>query len=163
MSNRKTIQINPDLFSISPKKRGRPSTPKNNSDKNMPSLRPNSLKKKLIQRVKEHKLKENTQTNKTSVSIEQSQNKGNNYMEEFNDSIQYLTQLSNQKKQMSQKTTTPKQMTLKHYSSEHIDPQHVHIDLPDNLQTVPPIPHIPENELSMKLSPPIKNENIPYG
>ena len=64
---------------------------------------------------------------------------------------------------MSHKKNTLKQSTLKNHYSEHIEPQHVHLDLPDNLQTVPPIPHIPENEPSMKLSPPLKNENIPYG
>lgn len=163
MSNRKTIQINPDLFSISPKKRGRPSTPKNNSEKKTPSIRPNSLKKKLIQRVKEHKLKENTQANKTSVNIEQNKHGGNSYMNEFNDSIQYLNQLSTQKNQLLNKKSTPKQSTLKNYYSEQIDSQSVHLDLPNDLQTVPPIPHIPENEPSIKLSQPMKNESIPYG
>ena len=163
MSNRKTIQINPDLFSFSPKKRGRPPSPKNNGEKKTPALRPSSLKKKLIQRVKEHKLKENTKANKTSANIEQKQNGGNKYMEEFNDSIQYLNQLSSQRTQMSHKNNTPKQSTLKNHYSEHIEPQHVHLDLPENLQTVPPIPHIPENEPSIKLSPPVRNENIPYG
>ena len=46
MSTKKTIQINPDLFSMSPKKRGRQSTPNIKTPKKQPPIRPNSLKKK---------------------------------------------------------------------------------------------------------------------
>ena len=63
MSNKKTIQINPDLFSISPKKRGRQSTPNVNSTKKQEKIRPNSLKRKLDILVEEEKKKKSDNLN----------------------------------------------------------------------------------------------------
>jgi len=164
MSNRKTIQINPELFSMSPKKKGRPLTPKNKGGKKTPMLRPNSLKKKLIQRVKEHKLKEGPYNTTGMTSIHTpSINEGDNYIEEFSDSIQYLSQLSNQSKEASKRVRS-KSTTLKNYDSSAFTTPHVEVDLPEELRTVPPVPYIPENEPAIQLSAPsTRPGDVPYG
>ena len=56
MSARKTIQINPDFFSLNKKKKSR----KAKTPKIKPAFKPNNIKKKLLAKIKEHqKSKEN--------------------------------------------------------------------------------------------------------
>lgn len=163
MSNRKTIQINPDLFSISPRKKGnKSSTPKNLTPKAAPALRPNSLKKKLIQRVKEHKLKE-TKINQASIIKPPESFHNNNYSEEFQDSINYLSGLSSQSKNNKTKSRVANN-TLKNYNRNEINTSSIHFDLPQDLKPVPPIPHVPENEPPIRLSTPMPGySTVPYG
>lgn len=164
MSTKKTIQINPDLFSMSTKKRGRPSTPKVTTPKKQAPIRPNSLKKKLIQRVKEHKLKE-TKEQEISKRVAQdimTPDKENKYMEEFNDSISYLNQLSNQNKHLLKQKR--KSFTLKNPTSSKAVSPNLILDTPVEISTVPPIPQIPENEPSIKLNTPQQSrQSVPYG
>lgn len=167
MSNKKTIQINPDLFSISPKKRGRQSTPKVHTQKKQDKIRPNSLKKKLIQRVKEHKLKETKEQELTKKKAQEiiSKETDSKYAEEFNDSINYLNQLSNQKKDLlKQKRKT---FTLKNPTNIQFPDKSLQLDFHDNLVEVPPIPNIPENEPVINLNLPeqskIDHSSVPYG
>ncbi len=167
MSTKKTIQINPDLFSMSPKKRGRSSTPKVNTPKKRAPIRPNSLKKKLIQRVKEHKLKETKEQELSKRVAEEimTPDKENKYMEEFNDSISYLNQLSNQNKHLLKQKR--KSFTLKNPSSSKTPPPNLILDTPVEISTIPPIPQIPENEPSIKLNAAQQNDfsqpSVPYG
>ena len=167
MSNKKTIQINPDLFSISPKKRGRQSTPNVNATKKQEKIRPNSLKRKLIQRVKEHKLKE-TKDQEINQKMAQeiiSKEKDSKYAEEFNDSINYLNQLSNQKKDLLKQKR--KSFTLKNPISAQQPDKSLKFDFQDDLSEVPPIPNIPENEAFISLNPPVQSKiqqtSVPYG
>ena len=164
MSTKKTIQINPDLFSMSPKKRGRQSTPNIKTPKKQPPIRPNSLKKKLIQRVKEHKLKE-TREQEISKRVAQeimTPDKENKYMEEFNDSISYLNQLSNQNKHLLKQKR--KSFTLKNSAASDVPPPNLILDTPLEISSIPPIPQIPENELPIKLNTPQQSQqSVPYG
>lgn len=168
MSNRKTIQINPDLFSLTgSKKKGRPSTSKSKPTITQRSVRPNSLKKKLIQRVKEHKLKEtNVDKNNHNSNVSNNSNEVD-YKTEFEDSIHYLSQLSTNHNK-NQHVNKRKQQTRKHYNSnqsQDIEP-YVQLELPDDLQVVPPIPTVPENEHPIKLtnhSVNTDNNQVPYG
>lgn len=163
MSNRKTIQINPDLFSISPRKKGnKSSTPKNLTPKAAPAMRPNSLKKKLIQRVKEHKLKETKINQAPNIKPPESFN-NNSYTEEFQDSINYLSGLSSQSKTPTNKSRSGN-TTLKHYNTEQRNQNSINFNLPPDLKPVPPIPHVPENEPPFRLSTPNTGApSIPYG
>ena len=119
---KKIIQINPELFNQSIKKE---------KVKPKPMISPNIIKNKFLKRIKEHKLKE----------IERSQIKGQNnendantskYSDEFNDSIEYLQNISNQQKMkpanISKQREKLENKTLKHYSTP------VNIDLPDDLK-----------------------------
>ena len=130
---KKTIQINPDLFKINSNK-----TKKNREKKSIipsmkPLISPNILKNKLLNRIKEHKRKENeslgsmkhskveekTNNNTNNININSNSNtfqeeeEQNNYTNEFNDSIEYLQTLSKQKKIDNEKELYEKKMLKK--------------------------------------------------
>ena len=87
---KKTIQINPELFSLGSNK-----TRKNreNKDKSLkPFISPNILKNKLLKRIKEHKRKENESLGskvEEKVNSNSLHEEKKNYTDEFNDSIEY--------------------------------------------------------------------------
>lgn len=86
---KKTIKINPELFNIGDKTR------KNREKKSRPSIpvviKPNSLKKELLNRIKEHRTKETDGSSKPSFN------------DEFHDSINYLSSLSKKHKEDSER------------------------------------------------------------
>jgi len=86
---KKTIKINPELFNIGDKTR------KNREKKTRPSIpaviKPNSLKKELLNRIKEHRTKETDSGSKSS------------FTDEFHDSINYLSSLSKKHKEDSER------------------------------------------------------------
>lgn len=104
MSN-KTISINPSLFSIGglKTKKNRGKKPKSTI---VPLISPNVLKKKLLNRIREHKNTEITnlnnktpdnQNNKIQVDNDTKENE-ENFSDEFHNSINYLQTLTAQKK-----------------------------------------------------------------
>jgi hypothetical protein len=154
MSN-KTISINPSLFTIGSKTKK--NKEKKEKPKNVPLISPNVLKNKLLKRIKEHKQKEtkNTEKNTSNANIISSQNKINSetnnlesYSDEFNDSINYLQTLSQQKKINEEKMNYEKRKqklkedlerkTVKNYKemNELSVNQNVQIDLPEELQQI---------------------------
>jgi hypothetical protein len=152
---KKTIQINPELFSLGSNK-----TRKNRENKEKtlkPFISPNILKNKLLKRIKEHKRKENDlleKENKTKIDPASANNHFkqddsfydiNKYTDEFNDSIQYLQTISKQKKIDNEKEIYEKKLqkrreelqnkTLRNtqsYDSSSIP--YVNIDLPEDLR-----------------------------
>ena len=103
---KKTIKINPELFNIGEKTR------KNREKKTRPSIplvvKPNSLKKELLNRIKEHRIKETEPNAKPSFS------------DEFHDSINYLSSLSKKHKEDSEREKKREAIasrTVKNYQS----------------------------------------------
>jgi hypothetical protein len=195
MSNtiKKTIQINPELFTISSNK-----TRKNREKKEKPLkplISPNVLKNKLLKRIKEHKRKETEllegNHDKSKVeSHDNMKNRGeeknsslydiNQYTDEFNDSIQYLQTISKQKKINNEKELYEKKMqkrkdelqnrTLKNPHSYGFDSSSpfVNIDLPEDLKE--PLLSITTEQLSIPGNGgnhvtlhPMVQDDIPYG
>ena len=104
MSTKKTITINPDLFNY-----GSKSKTKKNKEKKLPVIpsliSPNILKNKLLERIKNHKIRETEGLENNKTKLAESNNTPNlkpvenlTFTDEFNDSISYLKSLSNQKK-----------------------------------------------------------------
>lgn len=95
MSTKKTIQINPELFKMSGNK-----TKKVREKKELviaPIVSPNNLKNKLLKRIKEHKNSEIA--NKPKVSSNSiNQGATSNYSDEFHGALNYLSDLSKNKK-----------------------------------------------------------------
>jgi hypothetical protein len=127
MSTKKTIQINPELFKLPGNK-----TKKNKEKKELtlnPIITPNSLKNKLLNRIKEHKNKEiNAKTKSKSTDVS---NDGNKYSDEFHGALNYLSDLTKKQKVNEVKQRMLNARTIKNYQS--ISPNL------SNLTTSPPI------------------------
>lgn len=177
MSERKTIKINPEIFGM-----GNNKTKKVKEKKPLPSMKPlitpNTLKNKLLKRIKEHKENEN------NVKTTDSNNKTpeEKYSDEFFDLMNYLSNLSKQKKLNDEKENYEKKIqrkreelqrkTVKNYNSlgttQMTGVPLVQLDLPDelkepvhtpisfNIQTQP----YPQEALNLKYK--VDNE-VPYG
>ena len=120
MATKKTIDINPDLFSTGSFSKTRKNKEKKAKITQVPLISPNKLRDKLLKRIKEHKSKEAD----TEIEIEpknqfklQINSQGINatntdivdkYSNEFNDSIEYLQTLSKQKKEQQAKVLQEK-------------------------------------------------------
>ena len=153
-SIKKTIQINPALFTVSKTRKNHHSGSKssNGEKKIAPLISPNHLKNQLLRRIKEHKNKENemkkepksssfTTSSESNYSKPTTQDIGA-YTDEFEESLNYLKSLSNRKEEMQKKT-------LKNYSSllsssssnskkNYILPN-VDLELPESLQEITPV------------------------
>jgi len=169
-SLKKTIKINPELFNLSGGNKTR-----NNREKKQiktPLINPNSIKKKLLSRIKEHK---NSENNTNNTNNENKTNKGNTedigaFTDEFMDSINYLTTLSKEKKE-----TENNQHRMNHYANKTVKNHsiyanasmmpYVELELPEELRENPLVPVL-LNKASDE--PPIKiksavQEDVPYG
>ena len=176
--SKKTIKINPELFQISSEK-----TKKVRSKKNRPVLpalvNPNSIKKQLLNKIKEHKTQEKE---KSEVDKKNKSNKEDSslFSDEFRDSIEYLSSLSKKQKEapVSSFTHTPSplQKTLKNltsyseYANQYNSMPHVELELPEELF----IPSSNSSEIKLNTTPPVSPPHttsvnvdhsnlIPYG
>jgi hypothetical protein len=103
MSSKKTIKINPELFNFS----GGAKTQKNRDRKQKQVkaqlVNPNAIKKQLLSRIKEHKNNENAAANKPSAIATDKNKKPEDigsFTDEFMDSINYLSSLSKERKEL---------------------------------------------------------------
>jgi hypothetical protein len=176
----KTLNVNSEYFSLGSKKqtkKNRSSTPKMDLK---PIISTNSLKHKLLNRIKEHKNKEIKSLDKEVKDIKE--NKGvktssstsnvnsditNSARDEFEESLNYLKELSeSRKKNMSDKTTrggtgnniTRKNINDTYTSSSSTEAPFVELDLPDSLKepvVKTPTPIIEQKKLSFQPQPQI--------
>ena len=163
MSNqKKTIQINPELFRLSGNK-----TKKNREKKEIPTpiISPNNLKNKLLNRIKEHKNRE--VKDKESFLKNNNHNISNNieYTNEFNGALDYLSELSKKHKKENSKVNYNQHNNHNHtlkshnYEYQSLSYPNVKLDLPPELE--PTFPSY-SNMNSMKLNYRVDNE-IPHG
>ena len=138
MSTKKTIQINPELFKLPGNK-----TKKNKEKKELtlnPIITPNSLKNKLLNRIKEHKNKEINTKNKSKST--DNANDDNKYSDEFHGALNYLSDLTKKQKVNEVKQRMLNARTIKNYQSISsnsptaipIATSSISLDLPPELQ-----------------------------
>lgn len=187
--SRKTIDINPALFTVGGNKT-RKSRDKKDNLINRPLISPNILKNKLLKRIKDYKNKEthHLENNKKTLSEPNANEKEKrengiqgidkdtiSYTDEFNDSIRYLQTLSKQKKIEEEKARYEnnkqkrrdelERNTVKNYSSLNYSPSYnspfVNIDLPEELKEsfVSVSPSRPDNPMTLH----IQHDHVPYG
>jgi hypothetical protein len=165
---KKTIKINPELFNIADKTR------KNREKKSRPSVpvvvKPNSLKKELLNRIKEHRTKETEPTGKPSFS------------DEFHDSINYLSSLSKKHKEDSEREKKREAIanrTVKNYQSYNATPSQavqlyqqpqyvapmpmVNLELPEELQETYTPALIEPATAPIKINTYTPSADVPYG
>ena len=158
----KKIDINPALFFPA-------GTKKNTSAGKKPkithNITPNAIKTKLLERIKAHKKKE--------LQPVPQEAKSDVYTNEFNDSMAYLSSISKHKKELDKKALNPAPVvtankTMKNYHPVSLSP-HVELELPEELQELPPVMHI-STDPPIKLHEPaisssgyVIDNNVPYG
>ena len=132
-STKKTIKINPELFKMTPSKNtgNRAKTSKNRGG-SQSIVKPNKIKRKLLERIKEHSRANNVGNNNVTSEVH-AQEGANKYAEEFYESMNYLSNLANETNASSPYKHPPKQ-TRKRPPSISSDNMHVNIELPDDLK-----------------------------
>jgi hypothetical protein len=155
---KKTIQINPELFKIPNNKTKRKKNITTTSTPIKPIISTKNLKKKLLNRIKEHKNKEIKEqiNNSKNRNVDDNDNDDDDD-DEFSNAINYLTGLS-KKQQINNHNKTLKHQH--HSSNTYISSiPHVELELPDELQE----PIITSKEVEpMKIHYKPDND-IPYG
>ena len=174
LNTKKTIKINPEIFKFGGKNK-KEKTMKNNFTIPLVSpniVSPNILKNKLLKRVQDKKSKELAAIKNTPI---ENQNTTDKYNNEFNDSIQYLQVLSNEKKKKDENMKREEfkrdlmKKTIRNKQPNLIDNNlHINLELPDELKEDYYPTHIQKqhnvltSQIPIHLSYNIDN-NIPYG
>jgi hypothetical protein len=192
MSNSKTIKINTEYFDNIGSKTKKNRDKKERSLIQKPIINPNSLKKQLLNRIKEHKNREKSDNEKDKAN-ENSRSSSNKDLEkkskngsknsnsldvditdEFYDSINYLNSLSKKHKEDSDKKKYEKVIekkreeiankTLKNYNSMYggTSSPYVETELPEELQESFIKKEILNAEPSIKLNYKI-DDSVAYG
>jgi hypothetical protein len=158
-SLKKTIQINPELFKIPGKNKTKNN--RENSKKQEKPITPNLLKKQLLERIKNHKQKQEINVIEEQPSISKEED------DEFILSMNFLSSLSDQEKKIPTQTTFI-----------DIPDQPVNIDLPIDLinldnnfsSVIQPIKKEIKEEILEEVNFPIPQQNsytktpdVPYG
>lgn len=166
MLNKKTIQINPELFKISGGK-----SRKNREKKELTlnsNVTPNNLKNKLLKRIKEHKTSgvvNNTNIKPKPVSNKQikqnnssnTNDTSSNYSDEFYGALNYLSDLSKQKKVNEAKQRSLNTSTLKNHRPPSLD---ISLELPPELQETKTF--VPQSNEVYNINYKV-TDDVPYG
>ena len=106
MSSKKMIQINPNFLSLSKKNKTSKSHQKKKKRKDLRmSIKPNNIKKKLIQKIKEHQ-KDSLERRKIGKINQEDANDEENkksFTKDFNDQLSYLEEIIKKKKEKRMK------------------------------------------------------------
>jgi len=176
MSDKKTIQINPELFKMSGNK-----TRKSKPTKEIPKpvVSPSTLRHKLLNRIKEHKTNELKESIKVNTDVLTKEDNSGYDKEEFDNAIEYMTELSRKQKAQSEKSKYDERMrkkrediqnrTLKTYSYADFGGSgiNVSLDLPPELQEPTPVNSsqftpLSNTESAVKINYNI-DKDVPYG
>ena len=106
--SKKVISINPDFFKLTS---GRKKQRKQKKQKPLFNIKPNNIRQKLIEKVKQHKMSQKQEQKQQQNNPETF----NELVDNFNESINYLQQLSNKHKHKKQLRKHKK--TLKRYNT----------------------------------------------
>ena len=146
MSN-KTISINPSLFNVG-RSRTKKYRKKSVKPQTIPIISPNVLKNKFLKRIKEHKQREtqdleNNKRKLPAVNVEPKPVQNVEFSDEFNDSLNYLQELTKSKqaeKEKLERQRRKEELERRTVRNYHVIPEtnpNVNIDLPDDLQITP--------------------------
>jgi hypothetical protein len=152
MDSKKTIQINPNLFTLNEKGGGKTRKKKERKRKPILPVKPNTLRKKLLGRIKDFQKQENeTHIQENEVCVQESKKissvntllgESKEFAEEFDKSLNFLQELSKKRKnekydksQKKQKKRRAKQnQTLKRNIPNQNNVSSISLNLPSELQ-----------------------------
>ena len=158
-SKTKTIKINPADFQMSKKGNAKKTSKKRDGGD---VIKPNKIKKKLLERIKQH----SRNTNKlTTGGGEEKEEPTPSYKDEFYDSIGYLSKLAEESQITSPYNKKPMGKTIKKRETQ--PPPHIQVDLnlPEGLKehSPPDANSIPSSASSISLNHPVQRTSPPYG
>ena len=110
MSDKKTIQFNPAFMTSSSTNKTRKKK-KEKKEKPKPVIKPNKLKKDLLEKIKKHQ--QNERIKKTPDNDGNTENNDKGFHNDFVNSLDYLNNLSNKKKKKVKKGKSTQNKTLK--------------------------------------------------
>lgn len=146
MSSRKTITINPELFSMTKSKKKDKAKTQKKKEKKFNFVNPNQLRKNLLSKIKEHKNR-SEQTGGNSEKIveknipetnDDSSSNIEKFTSNFKDSMNYLSDLVEKEKKETPKRKR-KQRSLKNRSKQtNFDPDSIEVNLklPDEFNSI---------------------------
>jgi len=145
MSSKKTIAINPELFSLSggSKKKNDKAKTQKKREKKFNFVNPNQLRKNLLNKIKEHKEKsekgeniinshqttiKNKKMNKTEVNNNNESDNIEKFSSNFKDSMNYLSDLVKKEKKEKPKRKR-RQRSLKKHGGSSFNPDQIEVNL----------------------------------
>lgn len=133
MSNNKTIQFNPEFFSGSGKVKS-PTNKREKKEKPQVSVKPNKMKKQLLAKIKDFQNNTEKETIKNEKKNEE-EDFEQGFADEFNKSLNFLSELSKQRKQKPKRNETLKRGKIE--NAVHLQ---ISTELPEELKvlTAPP-------------------------
>ena len=187
---KKTIKINPEIFNLSGG-RSKKITEKKQRHSQPLLINPNSLKKQFLNKIREKREKDDNNRNKFSLNqsavnvLSNKQTDAGKFTDEFYDSINYLTSLSKQNKDVNEKLKTEKMQQRKREQIANrtlrnpnayvtsggtgFSSPHVELELPEELREQLPaqlpsqfLSQLPIHPVEMKLNYSTDN-SVPYG
>lgn len=136
MSVRKTIQINPDFFKMNKsKKKGKRQKPHLNT-----TLKPNNIKKQLLQKIKDHQQQQQQQQHMNTQDDENTEK----FKTDFKTSMSYLQKMIGEKKRQRHKRRRRSQYTVRNNNNPNVPTGNI------NIMTPPTNPDSPTSFLSQK-------------
>ena len=139
MSSKKTISINPELFSLSSsgkKKKNEKAKTQKKKDKKFNFVNPNQLRKNLLNKIKQHRENnendniEKDKKNEKNNKIPENKENIEKFTSNFKESMNYLSDLVEKDKNKETKSKRKrKQRTLKNKNSTEFDPNNIEVNL----------------------------------
>jgi hypothetical protein len=165
---KKTIKINPELFNVSNKTKKNKEKLVRNINNNI-IVKPNSIKKELLNKIKQHQHR----TKNITPNSSSENKKSNSFNDEFNDSINYLSSLSKKHKDDFEREKKREHnllnRTVKNYNSyetiNNSQSPFVNLELPDELKETY-VPALIESNTSPTIKINTSNiltNDVPYG
>ena len=158
-SSQKTIKINPDLFKLNHTMKRR--EPKLRRERPVISVKPNQVKKELLNRIKElQKREEEIEKSKNvAVVVHETQTRDSEFNDEFNKSLNFLQELTKKKASKADKAVKRHNKSIRRQERRENINHEINIDLPEELRDFNDTVEIYQNHIPINCLA----SNIPYG
>ena len=158
-SLQKTIKINPDLFKLNHTAKRR--QPKLRRERPVISVKPNQVKKELLNKIKELQKKEEEieKSKKVPVLVDDNQKTHDGFNDEFNKSLNFLQELTKNKATKEGKREKRHNKSIRRQADRENIKHEINIDLPEELRDFNDTVEIYQNPITLNTL----SSNIPYG
>ena len=158
-SLQKTIKINPDLFKLNHTAKRR--QPKLRRERPVISVKPNQVKKELLNKIKELQKKEEEieKSKKVPVLVDDNQKTDDGFNDEFNKSLNFLQELTKNKATKEGKREKRHNKSIRRQADRENIKHEINIDLPEELRDFNDTVEIYQNPITLNTL----SSNIPYG